>query len=102
MTAEAKAPYGYVSDKAGLVRRLRRIEGQVRGIERMVEEERYCIDILTQISAVTTALDALGLKILADHVNSCVADAFSSGDREAATEKSRELLAAVERFTRAR
>ncbi len=102
MTAEAKAPYGYVSDKAGLVRRLRRIEGQVRGIERMVEEERYCIDILTQISAVTTALESLGLKILGDHVNSCVANAFASGDREAAAEKSRELLAAVERFTRAR
>ena len=96
------AHYGYVSDKAALTKRLHRIEGQVRGIERMLDEERYCIDILTQISAVTTALDALALKILADHVNSCVADAFASGDHDAAAEKSRELLAAVERFSRSR
>ena len=102
MSTKAKTHYGYVSDKEALVKRLHRIEGQVRGIERMLEEERYCIDILTQISAITTALDALGLKILGDHVNSCVADAFASGDQSAAAEKSRELLAAVERFTRAR
>jgi DNA-binding FrmR family transcriptional regulator len=102
MTTKPKTHYGYVADKEALVRRLHRIEGQVRGIERMVEEERYCIDILTQISAATTALESLGLKILGDHVNSCVADAFASGDRAAAAEKSRELLAAVERFTRAR
>ncbi|MGH2668289.1 MAG: metal-sensitive transcriptional regulator, partial [bacterium] len=62
----------------------------------------YCIDILTQISAITAALDALGLKILGEHVSSCVADAFTSGDEAAAKEKSDELLAAVERFTRAR
>jgi DNA-binding FrmR family transcriptional regulator len=102
MSTKAESHYGYVSDKEALVKRLHRIEGQVRGIERMLEEERYCIDILTQISAVTTALESFGLKILGDHVNTCVADAFASGDREAAAEKSRELLAAVERFTRAR
>ena len=68
----------------------------------MVEEERYCIDILTQLSAVTTALETLGLKVLGDHVNSCVAHAFVSGDEQAAAEKSRELLAAVERFTKTR
>src|SRR2546425_9412154 len=102
MSTRAKSHYGYVSDKEALVKRLHRIEGQVRGIERMVEQERYCIDILTQISAVTTALEALGLKILGDHVNSCVADAFASGDERAASEKSRELLAAVERFTKTR
>ena len=102
MSTKPKSHYGYVSDKEALVKRLHRIEGQVRGIERMLGEERYCIDILTQISAVTTALESLGLKILGDHVNSCVADAFASGDRKAAAEKSRELLAAVERFTRAR
>ena len=94
--------HGYTAGKDALVRRLHRIEGQVRGIEKMVEDDRYCIDIFTQISAATTALEALGLKILGDHVNGCVADAFASGDREAAAEKSRELLAAVERFTRAR
>jgi CsoR family transcriptional regulator, copper-sensing transcriptional repressor len=102
MSTQTKSKYGYTSDKEALIKRLHRIEGQVRGIERMVEEERYCIDILTQLSAVTTALDALGLKILADHVNSCVADAFASGDEEAAAEKSRELMAAVERFTKTR
>ena len=84
MSQTKSANYGYVSDKTALIKRLHRIEGQVRGIERMVEEERYCIDILTQISAVTTALDTLGLKILGDHVNSCVAHAFASGDEDAA------------------
>jgi len=94
--------YGYVSDKAALVRRLHRIEGQVRGIERMLEEERYCIDILTQISAVTTALESLALKILDDHAEHCVAGALASGDEESAREKTRELLAAVQRFTKTR
>ncbi len=68
----------------------------------MVEQERYCIDILTQISAVTTALESLGLKILDDHVNHCVAGALSSGDPAVAEEKSKELLEAVQRFTRSR
>jgi DNA-binding FrmR family transcriptional regulator len=94
--------HGYVSEKAALIRRLHRIEGQVRGIERMIEEERYCIDILTQISAVATALESLGLRILSDHVSTCVAGALASGDAEAAEGKTRELLAAVERFTRSR
>ena len=94
--------YGYVAGKGALVKRLHRIEGQVRGIERMVEEERYCIDILTQISAVSTALEALGLKLLEDHVNHCVAGALTSGDKAAAEEKVRELLEAVERFARTR
>jgi DNA-binding FrmR family transcriptional regulator len=94
--------HGYVDGKDALVKRLHRIEGQVRGIERMVEDERYCIDILTQISAVTTALESLGLKILDDHVNHCVAGALSTGDPAVAAEKSKELLEAVQRFTRSR
>ena len=94
--------YGYVSDKKALVQRLHRIEGQVRGLERMVEEERYCIDVLTQISAVTTALDSVAFKILDDHVQHCVAGALASGDERQAETKSRELLEAVHRFTRAR
>ena len=94
--------YGYVSDKDALIRRLHRIEGQVRGIERMVGEERYCIDVLTQISAVTTALESLAFRILDDHVGHCVAGALAAGDPEVATEKSRELLEAVHRFSRAR
>ena len=72
----------------------------MRGIERMVDEERYCIDILTQIAAVTTALESLALQILDDHVKHCVAGALASGDPEVAAEKSRELLEAVHRFSR--
>ena len=94
--------HGYVADKDALTKRLHRIEGQVRGIERMVADERYCIDILTQVAAVTTALESLAFQILDSHVNHCVADAIASGDREAATEKTQELLAAVERFARTR
>jgi len=93
---------GYSGEKDAIKKRLHRIEGQVRGIERMVEDERYCIDILTQISAATTALEAVALKILGDHVDHCVAAAFASGDAEAASAKSAELLSAVERFARAR
>jgi DNA-binding FrmR family transcriptional regulator len=92
--------HGY--DKDALVKRLHRIEGQVRGLERMVEEDRYCIDVLTQISAVTTALESLALRILDDHVQHCVAGALASGDETAAQEKSRELLDAVQRFARTR
>ena len=92
--------HGYVADKKGLVRRLHRIEGQVRGIERMVEEERYCIDVLTQIAAVSTALEQVALRILGDHVEHCVADALASGDEAAAREKTAELLGAVHRFAK--
>jgi CsoR family transcriptional regulator, copper-sensing transcriptional repressor len=94
--------HGYASDKATLVKRLHRIEGQVRGIERMLEEDRYCIDVLTQISAVSTALESLAFRILDAHVNHCVAGALASGDADVADEKSRELLAAVHRFTKTR
>jgi CsoR family transcriptional regulator, copper-sensing transcriptional repressor len=92
--------HGY--DKAALTKRLHRIEGQVRGIERMVDDDRYCIDILTQISAVNTALESLAFKLLDDHVNHCVADALASGDAEEASAKSKELLEAVQRFARTR
>ena len=94
--------HGYVADKEALVRRLHRIEGQVRGIERMVEGDRYCIDILTQISAVTTALESVAFRILDEHVNHCVAGALASGDPAEAGAKSKELLEAVHRFARAR
>ncbi len=89
-------------DKEALVRRLHRIEGQVRGIERMVEDDRYCIDVLTQIAAVNTALESLAFKILDDHVNHCVAGALASGDAAEAETKSKELLDAVHRFARVR
>jgi CsoR family transcriptional regulator, copper-sensing transcriptional repressor len=102
MTELAAHTHGYTPDKEALVRRLHRIEGQVRGIEKMLEDDRYCIDIITQISAVTTALEAVGFKILDDHVNHCVAGALASGDEQVAAEKSRELLEAVHRFARSR
>ena len=93
----AKGP-GYSGAKPELVKRLHRIEGQVRGIERMVDEDRYCIDILTQIAAVNTALESLALNILDDHVKHCVADALASGNPTVVSKKSRELLDAVQRF----
>jgi DNA-binding FrmR family transcriptional regulator len=92
--------YGYAAEKEALVKRLHRIEGQVRGIERMLEEDRYCIDILTQIGAVSTALESLAFRILDEHVSHCVSGALSSGDPEVAAEKSKELLEAVNRFAR--
>src|SRR5256886_6863595 len=92
--------YGYSEKKGALIKRLHRIEGQVRGIEKMVEEDRYCIDILTQIGAVSTAIESLALEILDDHVKHCVAGALASGDAADAEEKIEELLAAVRRFAK--
>jgi DNA-binding FrmR family transcriptional regulator len=94
--------YGYHDQKDALVKRLHRIEGQVRGIERMVAEDRYCIDILTQIGAVTTALESLGFRILDEHVKHCVAGALASGDAAEADAKAAELLEAVHRFSKTR
>jgi DNA-binding FrmR family transcriptional regulator len=94
--------HGYTKDKEALVKRLHRIEGQVRGIERMVEDDRYCIDVLTQISAVNTALESLALRILDEHVRHCVAGALTSGDEHDAHVKTEELLEAVQRFARTR
>jgi CsoR family transcriptional regulator, copper-sensing transcriptional repressor len=101
-TTETPTDYGYTKEKQTLARRLHRIEGQVRGIERMVENDRYCIDILTQIAAVNTALESLGLKILDEHVRHCVAGALSSGNTADAEKKIDELLEAVQRFARTR
>jgi DNA-binding FrmR family transcriptional regulator len=102
MSKTEKHEHGYAQDKDALVKRLHRIEGQVRGIERMVEDDRYCIDILTQIAAVNTALEALALRILDDHVRHCVAGALTSGDEADAATKTEELLQAVQRFARTR
>ena len=92
--------HGYAKDKDALIKRLHRIEGQVRGIEKMVEDDRYCIDILTQIGAVRTALENVGLKLLEDHVNHCVVNAIASGDAKTIDEKTTELLGAVQRFSK--
>ena len=94
--------HGYAEDKDLLIKRLHRIEGQVRGIERMLEDDRYCIDILTQIAAVKTALEQVGAKLLEDHVTHCVRDALASGDEQEADAKSVVLLAAVQRFLKTR
>ena len=94
--------HGYTKDREALVKRLHRIEGQVRGIERMVEQDRYCIDVLTQIAAVNTALESLAFKILDEHVRHCVAGALTSGDEDEAQVKTEELLEAVQRFARTR
>jgi DNA-binding FrmR family transcriptional regulator len=102
MTGSATQKHGYSPRKDVLAKRLHRIEGQVRGIERMILEDRYCIDVLTQVAAVSTALDSLALEILGDHVSHCVAGALASGDEQVAAEKSRELLEAVQRFTKMR
>ena len=95
-------PHGYAASKDALIRRLHRVEGQVRGIERMVEDDRYCIDILTQIGAVSTALESLAFEVLDDHVNHCVKDAIASGSEREATTKTDELLTAVRRFAKTR
>jgi DNA-binding FrmR family transcriptional regulator len=101
-TEEHTHHHGYHDQKDALIKRLHRIEGQVRGIERMVEGDRYCIDILTQIGAVTTALESLGFRILDEHVRHCVAGALASGDEGEAAAKAEELLEAVRRFTKTR
>jgi len=97
-----KQVHGYTKDKEALVKRLHRIEGQVRGVEKMVEDDRYCIDVLTQIAAVNTALESLAFKILDEHVRHCVAGALTSGDAADAQVKTEELLEAVQRFARTR
>jgi DNA-binding FrmR family transcriptional regulator len=86
---------GYTKDKAALQARLRRIEGQVRGIQRMVDEDRYCVDVLTQVNSIKAALDRVSLLLLEDHVDHCVADAVREGK---GGEKLRELTVAVGRF----
>jgi len=93
---------GYAQDKTALVNRLHRIEGQVRGIERMIEGNRYCIDVLTQIAAVNTALESLAFEILDAHVRHCVAGAFATGDVNDMAAKTNELLEAVQRFAKTR
>jgi len=90
---------GYEQDKAEVQLRLRRIEGQVRGLQRMVDQDVYCIDVLTQISAATKALQAVALALLDDHLNHCVADAIAEGG-DAAHEKVAEASAAVARLVR--
>jgi CsoR family transcriptional regulator, copper-sensing transcriptional repressor len=90
--------YKYAEDKDLLLNRLKRIEGQVRGIARMVDEDTYCVDVLTQISAAISALEKVGMHLLADHIKGCVTDAVSSGNGEQSVN---ELVGVVERFLKA-
>jgi CsoR family transcriptional regulator, copper-sensing transcriptional repressor len=92
--------HGYIKskDKELLQNRLRRIEGQVRGVQRMVDEEAYCIDVLTQIASVVAALEKVGTILLKDHIEHCVRESIENG--EDAEERMEELTAAVERFLR--
>jgi DNA-binding FrmR family transcriptional regulator len=86
---------GYSADKASLQARLARIEGQVRGLRRMLDEDRYCIDVLTQVTAVKAALDKVALALLDDHVSHCVVDSVREGTH---AEKIRELTDAIGRY----
>jgi DNA-binding FrmR family transcriptional regulator len=94
-----KAQVGYVDNKQQLLNRLRRAEGQVRGIERMVENDVYCIDVLTQVSAVTKALESVALSLLDDHLSHCVAEATEQGG-DVASQKLREASHAIARLVR--
>jgi DNA-binding FrmR family transcriptional regulator len=91
--------WGYGDDKEAIQKRLRRIEGQVRGLQRMLDEDRYCIDILEQISAVTRALQSVALELLDDHMAHCVTAAVKDGGDEAAAKLS-EASAAIARLVR--
>jgi DNA-binding FrmR family transcriptional regulator len=92
-------PHGYISGKDDYLKRLRRIEGQARGLQRMVEEDQYCIDILTQVSAMTKALQSVALGLLDDHLSHCVVSAAAAGGDEAQA-KVKEASEAIARLVR--
>jgi DNA-binding FrmR family transcriptional regulator len=95
-TSETETVHGYTENRDAVLKRLRRIEGQVRGIERMVEENRYCIDVVTQVTAIQAALDKVALELLSEHAAHCVAGA----ERDERDERTEELMAAVKRLLR--
>ena len=99
MTQTTHHHHGYIHRKDDYLKRLRRIEGQARGLQRMVEDEKYCIDILTQISSITKALQAVGLGLLDEHLSHCVLDAAAAGGRDAEM-KLREASDAIARLVR--
>lgn len=91
--------HGYTASKQQYLNRLRRIEGQVRGLQRMVDEDKYCIDILTQVSAATNALESVAVALLEDHLGHCVAEAAAQGG-DVAQEKIREASSAIARLVK--
>jgi CsoR family transcriptional regulator, copper-sensing transcriptional repressor len=95
VNASGSGPHGYADHRKSLLDRLRRIEGQTRGLQRMVEEDQYCIDILTQVNSVSAALRAVGMELLDDHVRHCVRESIEQGSGD---EKVEELMAAVTRL----
>jgi len=94
--SEAQTTHGYTENKDAVLKRLRRIEGQVRGVERMVEENRYCIDVVTQVTAIQAALDKVALELLSDHAAHCVVGAEDGKQQE----RTEELMGAVKRLLR--
>ena len=98
MSDQTAPTRGYSAEKDQVMNRLRRIEGQVRGIQKMVEEDRYCIDVLQQLSAVQAALDKVGLKLLDDHVKHCMAE--GAADSKRMNEMTAEMMEAVGRLVR--
>jgi DNA-binding FrmR family transcriptional regulator len=98
-SSEHAGPHGYISRKDDYLKRLRRIEGQARGLQTMVEDEKYCIDILTQVSAMTKALQSVALGLLDEHLSHCVVHAAQAGGPEA-DEKIREASEAIARLVR--
>lgn len=92
---------GYHEDKQRILARLKRVEGQVRGINRMVESDTYCIDVLTQVAAATKALQSVAVDLMDDHLRHCVADAIESGDPAAADAKLTEATQVIQRLIRA-
>ena len=99
MDSTGTAPHGYIHRKDDYLKRLRRIEGQARGLQRMVEDEKYCIDILTQVSAMTKALQSVALGLLEEHMSHCVVEAAAAGG-PGAEEKLREASEAIARLVR--
>ena len=99
MSEQEGVMHGYTHDKDRYLRRLRRVEGQVRGLQRMIEEDKYCIDILTQVSAATKALQAVALGLLEEHLSHCVSQALAEGG-EGAAEKVKEASDAIARLVR--
>jgi len=99
VTDEPTSHHGYISSKDDYLKRLRRIEGQARGLQRMVEEDKYCIDILTQVSAMTNALQSVALGLLDDHLGHCVVQAAAAGGPEADL-KVKEASEAIARLVR--
>ncbi len=93
-------PTPLASDTDAIVRRVHRIEGQIRGIERMIDGDRHCTDILTQVAAVRTALEHVGAKVLEEHVAHCAADAMAPGDEGVVSAKATEMLESVQRFVK--